>query len=323
MKRWLLIPATFVLDQIAGDPEWYPHPVRLIGFAIARGESAVRRRGQTPAFELCSGAVLSVMAIAASYVVTHNVIRFAQRRSSPFGGLVELLLGWNTLAAANLCDEAVSVSSALTLGDLSLARQRLSRIVGRDTALLDAAEISRAVIETLAESLSDGVIAPLFFLALGGVPLAMAYKAVNTLDSMIGHTDARHFYFGKLAARLDDCANYIPARLTAGAITMAAGPNIATARALWWRDGNKHMSPNAGRPEAAIAGALRVRLGGTNTYSGEEVAAPLLGSEFLAPQPSDVSRAIEVVTVVTLLGVGAATAILLAGRLLRPRGASV
>ena len=151
----------------------------------------------------------------------------------------------------------------------------MARIVGRDTRHLDADEISRAVVETVAESCSDGVIAPLFYMAIGGVPLAMAYKTINTLDSMIGHADERYFYFGKVAARLDDAVNFLPSRLTALGITataaIVAGASSATALDTWLRDGMKHKSPNAGQPESAMAGALQVRLGGENSYKGEPV----------------------------------------------------
>ncbi len=170
----------------------------------------------------------------------------------------------------------------------ALARQRLARIVGRDTQTLSDTEVHRALIETLAESACDGIVSPLLYLAIGGVPLAMAYKAVNTLDSMIGHTDKRYLYFGKAAARLDDVANYLPARITAFAIMLAAGMDRQTSCAsslrIWSRDRGKHKSPNAGQPESAMAGALQVRLGGENTYQGERIAAPMLGAEFEPPR---------------------------------------
>jgi adenosylcobinamide-phosphate synthase len=202
------------------------------------------------------------------------------------------------------------VEEALVAGNLPLARRRLSRIVGRDTGSLDASDVSRAVIETLAESASDGIVAPLFYLALGGVPLGVAYKAVNTLDSMIGHADTRYFYFGKFAARLDDCVNYVPSRITAAAITVAAGVTARSAAVTWFRDGGRHKSPNAGQPEAAMAGALRVCVGGDNTYAGEVVVGERLGGRFPPPVLADVRRATRIVSIVTLLSVAAATALL-------------
>jgi adenosylcobinamide-phosphate synthase len=200
------------------------------------------------------------------------------------------------------------VTRALQADDLPFARTRLARIVGRDTENLDSQDISRAVIETVAESGSDGIVAPMFYMALGGVPLAMAYKAVNTLDSMIGHSDSRYFYFGKAAARLDDAANYLPSRITAGAIVAAAKATTqADSQAAWrnWqRDGSKHKSPNAGQPESAMAGALHVALGGDNTYSGELISAQRIGAEFPSPTPSKAVCAIRLVSAASLISLG-------------------
>jgi adenosylcobinamide-phosphate synthase len=190
------------------------------------------------------------------------------------------------------------------------ARLRLARVVGRDTEELSEEEICRAVAETLAESLSDGIIAPLFYLAIGGVPLAIAYKAINTMDSMIGHRDDKHLYFGRCAARLDDAANYIPARISASLLCFAAEliPQAkgARARKVWKRDGSNHASPNAGQVEAAMAGLLGVRLGGTNQYAGATVNSPHLGSEFRMPNRNDAKRAWKAVGLASLLGFGLA-----------------
>jgi adenosylcobinamide-phosphate synthase len=306
LNRTLLLPAAWLLDQIAGDPEWFPHPVRLMGFAIARGESTLRRKGQNNSTEFAAGAALTIAVVASSYYLSRQAIRVASRQSPALGSTVELLLAWTCLAACNLEQEAGSVVNALDAGDLLLARQRLARIVGRDTEELDADEINRAIIETLAESASDGIISPLFYMALGGVPLAMAYKAVNTLDSMIGHADARYFYFGKVAARLDDVANFIPARLTALGIVAASrfidGGDPQAAWQTWQRDGRKHKSPNAGQPESAMAGALRARLGGDNVYEGEVVPSQRMGREFPPPSLAQTTKAIRLVSLVALLG---------------------
>jgi len=306
LKRERLILAAWLADQLAGDPEWFPHPVRLIGLSISRGEKALRRSSQDPLTELVLGAALTGAIVTGSYYATRTCIRIAARRSPVLGDAVELLLAWTCLAARNLEQEAAAVVRALDANDIGLARQRLARIVGRDTHALDEPEICRAVIETLAESTSDGILAPLFYMTLGGVPLAMAYKAVNTLDSMIGHADARYFYFGKAAARLDDAANYLPARLTAGAVVASAAiaseADPEAAWKTWRRDGDKHKSPNAGQPESAIAGALRVRLGGRNTYAGEVIAAPIMGAEFAPPSRAQARRAIRIVSTVTVLG---------------------
>ena len=298
------IAIAFLLDWIAGDPEWFPHPVRLIGHCTQAAESRLRRPGQSTNDELLAGALLTFGLIGGSYVVTATAIDWAHRLNRGTGTATELLLGWTCLATRNLVDESLAVIRALEQDDLPRARLRVSRIVGRDTQALSETEIHRAVIETLAESACDGIVAPLFYLAIGGVPLAMAYKAVNTLDSMIGHADQRYFYFGKAAARLDDAANYPPARLTALAIAGAAGS--ASALRTWWHDGGKHKSPNAGQPESAMAGALHVRLGGENTYAGERIAGPLLGAHFEQPMLHHVKRALRLVAAVSLLSAAAA-----------------
>jgi adenosylcobinamide-phosphate synthase len=309
MNRSFLLPAVYLADQIAGDPEWFPHPVRLMGGAIAKGERSLRRTDESNESALLAGAALTATVVTASYSVTYLAIAAAYRQSRTLGWLTEIALGWTCIASRNLQDEAASVLAALDSGDVVLARRRLARIVGRDTEHLDVPEICRAVIETLAESASDGVIAPLFYMAIGGVPLAMAYKAVNTLDSMIGHADDRYFYFGKAAACLDDAANLLPARLTALATVAASSlcdeTDPRSAWKIWLRDGGRHKSPNAGQPESAMAGALGVRLGGGNTYGGESIPAEPIGDEFRAPQPEDARRAMSIVSAVTLLGIGA------------------
>ena len=297
------IAAACILDWIAGDPEWFPHPVRLMGRCTQLAETMLRRPGQSPRHELIAGAALTAGVVGISY--------FATAKATARG--LEVLLAWNCLASRSLVDESLKVIRALEQEDLPLARQRLSRIVGRDTEVLDHSEVHRALIETLAESTCDGIVAPLFYMAIGGVPLAMAYKAVNTLDSMIGHTDQRYFYFGKAAARLDDLANYLPSRLTALAIAatalMVRSSSSASAVRTWRRDGNKHKSPNAGQPESAMAGALRVRLGGLNTYGGEPITAPLLGEEFEHPRLPHTKQALRLVTAVSLLAAAMAIAI--------------
>ena len=306
--RSSMLPAVYVADQIAGDPESLPHPVRLMGWAITNGEKFLRKPNQSRERELVAGAALTATVVIASFFLTQRIIAKTYRHSKLLGWLTEIALGWTCLAARNLQDEASLVLAAVDAGDISMARRRLARIVGRDTQSLEVHEISRAVIETLAESACDGVVAPLFYMSMGGVPLTMAYKAVNTLDSMIGHSDDRYFYFGKAAARLDDAANFVPARLTALAIVGASGlskGNACDAAKVWLRDGNKHKSPNAGQPESAMSGALGVRLGGGNFYQGEFVPAEPIGEEFAAPQPRDARKAIRIVSTVVLLGLGA------------------
>jgi adenosylcobinamide-phosphate synthase len=312
MSSRSVLAAAYLFDWIAGDPEWFPHPVRLIGRGIDKGERVLRRPGQTHAAELAAGGVLTLGMVVVAYLSAAKTIAWMKERDRRLGFVAETLLAWTCLASRSLHDEASAVVNALEKHDIVLARQRLSRIVGRDTQSLSEQEISRAVIETVAESCSDGVIAPLFYMALGGVPLAMSYKAVNTLDSMIGHADDRYFHFGKIAARLDDVANFVPSRLTAlGIITAALIEDASSTAALetWRRDGAKHKSPNAGQPESAIAGALQVRLGGENYYAGELLASPLIGEGFAGPTVQKAKQSIRMVAVVSV--VGALTALLL------------
>ena len=309
MSNARTIAVAYFLDWIAGDPEWLPHPVRLMGRCTQLAEPLLRWPGQTPLQEVIAGAALTASMVGGSYLATAKALAWAQRIGCGTGAAI--LLAWTCLASRNLIDESLAVIRALE--QPALARQRLARIVGRDTQALSDTEVHRALIETLAESACDGIVAPLLYVAIGGVPLAMAYKAVNTLDSMIGHADQRYFYFGKAAARIDDVANYFPSRITAFAIMLAAGMerNTSSGSSLhtWYRDRGKHKSPNAGQPESAMAGALRVRLGGENTYHGERIAAPLLGAEFEPPRIHHAKQALRLVTAVSLLS--AAVAVLI------------
>jgi adenosylcobinamide-phosphate synthase len=293
--------AAYCLDWIAGDPHWLPHPVRLIGGAISAGERLLRWPAK-PLSEILQGAVLTVAVTSGSWIAARCAV-------DKGGAIAQILLAWTTLATRSLLDEASAVIDALDAGDLTLARRRLALIVGRDTEPLDQGEILRAVIETLAEGLCDGVVAPLLYLAIGGVPLGMAYKAINTLDSMIGHPEPPYSYFGRVAARLDDAANFLPARLAGLAIVMGAlstGRNARQAWVVFRRDGHKHPSPNAGRPEAAMAGAVGVRLGGMNYYGGLPSPKPLLGREGRSATRADARAALRIVAAGSLIVFAAA-----------------
>ena len=288
----------YALDLVVGDPEWFPHPVRFFGALIRNGERWLRRTGSSPATEFAAGAAL-----------TGTVVSIAWAAGRPRNAAWQVSLAWTALATRSLLNESRSVLNALETGDLSAARRRLARIVGRDTGHLNESEIARAVIETLAESACDGIVAPLFWLTVGGVPSAMAYKALNTLDSMIGHREPPYLYFGRAAARLDDAANLIPARLTAVGIVVAArvhGLDARQAMAAWLRDGSKHASPNAGQSEAAMAGALGVQLGGTNFYDGSPHHSPHLCAEGHRATARDVRGAIALAATVSGLAFGLA-----------------
>lgn len=303
-----LFAAAFLLDAVIGDPEEMPHPVRAIGWAIQRLESTLYREEQAPAQKMIAGAALTLAVAGGTIIGAKGVFHLLRKRNPFIAAACELALAASCLALRNLLDEAGSVIRALEAGDIATARLRLSRIVGRDTQHLDASEISRAVIETLAESFSDGVIAPMCYLALGGVPLALGYKAVNTLDSMIGHRNERYLYFGRAAARLDDLANLLPARIAALLLSLSAGllpgANPSVAVKTWLEDGSKHASPNAGQPEAAMAGALGVCLGGANTYDGEVIESPRMGAALRPPEIADARRALRLIVAAGALAAG-------------------
>jgi adenosylcobinamide-phosphate synthase len=278
---WLVAGAC-CLDALIGDPPGIPHPVRVMGAAIDLGDRALNGNG---AGSRLAGAALALGVIGASAAVG----AFAQR--SP---LASIVLGATTLAARDLLGEAHAVCAALECGDLTLARSRVARIVGRDTADLDASQIARAAIETLGESACDGIVAPLFWLALGGVSGALAFKAASTLDSMIGHREPRYLRFGAVAARTDDALNFIPARITALLIALAGDDPLAAAR-LAWRDAPRHASPNAGWPEAALAAVLDVRLGGPNQYAGVRADGATFNAAGRQPDVTDVRAAMRVI----------------------------
>lgn len=312
-----VLGSAYVIDLIVGDPEWFPHPVRAMGWMISAGESLGKPGRRSRAGDLVNGTLVTLFVVGMTLAVSIAIIRLIRLSHPALALVTEVLLAWTVLATGSLLKEAGGVIRALTRCDLPLARTRLARIVGRDTATLGEAEIARGVIETLAESTCDAIVAPLCFLVAGGVPAALAYKAINTLDSMIGHREAPYTYFGRAAARLDDVANLVPARLAAVAIALGAacaGASPINALRVWWRDHANHDSPNAGNPEAAMAGALGVRLGGINYYDAVPAAKPLLGAEYPAPTLTAVITACRVVTAASLVTLTAAVLVLLAWR---------
>jgi adenosylcobinamide-phosphate synthase len=272
-----VVVAALILDLLIGDPRWFPHPVVYVGKLITALEKALRSAVRN---ERLGGALLLVMTVGISCGVAVTMLKLAYAINTYLGFIVAVLLSWSCIAARSLHQESRLVADTLVRGDLAAARKYLSNIVGRDTAELDESEIWRATVETVAENTSDGVIAPLFYLFLGGPVLAITYKAVNTLDSMVGYRNERYLKFGRASARFDDLVNFIPARIT-GLLIVAAAPLLSlSARDAWRimrRDGRNHSSPNSGISEAAVAGALGVRLGGTNVYAGKPVTKPTIG----------------------------------------------
>lgn len=313
METAVLLVFAFVLDTLIGDPDWQWHPVRLIGKAIKQGESWLRPQAATQMREFALGLGLTVGVVCGVYVLSAGLLDFIGAVSCWLEYALSIFLGSLCLARRSLKEHAEAVLAPLRTGDVRQARLLLARMVSRDTTELSEAEIVRGTVESVAESSSDGVIAPLFYLALGGVPLVLAYKAASTLDSMIGYRTERYEYFGKAAARLDDCANFVPARLTVLALVGAAWIGKCfdypfAAAAAWrvaWRDGHKHESPNAGYPEATVAGALGVQLGGANRYHGEVVDKPQLGDNLYPLSPSAIAFSTLLLDMASLLALAA------------------
>lgn len=272
-----------VIDAAMGDPRWFPHPVRWMGILVGWCDRRVHQLLLSPAKQRMAGVLLAVVLPTGAYAAGALLIWFGSSIGPLWGSLVTVLLAWTTLAARDLIDHVVSVQRALQSVSLVEARSAVAKIVGRDTEEMTESDIVRATVETIAESTADGIIAPLFYLTLGGVPLALAYKAVSTLDSMIGHLDDRYRWFGWASARLDDLANFLPARIAAVLLVLSTGivsrswPATQHAWQILLRDGGQHPSPNSGHPEAAMAGALGVQLGGINRYDGFPIERPCLG----------------------------------------------
>lgn len=290
----LSIISAYFLDLFLGDPRWFPHPVRLVGKLILVLEKALRAISSSPVGLKVSGIFLAFLICAATLFVTTFLISGSDRISPAMGFAVSAVLAYFTLATRDLQVETRKVLQALESGELPRAREELSFLVGRDTAGLEEPEILRALVETIGENISDGVIAPFFYLGLGGAPLAMAYKAVNTLDSMVGYKNERYLHFGWASAKLDDAANFIPARLSGFIVvlsSLALGKPWRESLRILLRDHAKHDSPNSAWPESAIAGALGVRLGGLNYYFGLPNHKPFIGEPQKVLERSDVREA--------------------------------
>lgn len=276
---WHLASA-YALDLAAGDPQWMPHPVRWIGRAVTWAEGHLYDPAAPPALLRISGVVLWVLVMTLTVSTAMVLVGAARHAGTIVADVVLIWLAYTTLATRALHAESAGVARALRDGGLEHARERLSRIVSRDTSQLDESGILRALIETVSENVCDGIVAPLFYLALFGPIGALAYKAINTMDSMLGYMNDRYRYFGWFAARADDAANWIPARISGLLLVGAAactGGDWRTAMRIMRRDARKMKSPNSGYPEAAAAGALGIELGGTNIYFGQPVEKPRLG----------------------------------------------
>lgn len=284
----------FVLDLLIGDPPKWPHIVVGMGKLISLSERVLRKSfRKTSGGELAGGIVMAVLLPCFFCGLTFGLLFLCGLVHPVLSLAAESILCWQCLAMRSLRDESMSVSVRLEQGDLEAARIAVGRIVGRDTASLDADAVTRAAVETVAENTGDGVIAPLLFMAVGGAPLGVFYKAINTLDSMVGYKNPVYLYFGRASAILDDIANFIPARLAGFMMSLAAfftGLDGKNALRIFFRDRLNHKSPNSAHTEAACAGALHLRLGGDSYYFGKLVSKPTIGDDDRPIDVKDIRR---------------------------------
>ena len=294
MTVWAVLGG-FVLDALFGDPAWLPHPVVLMGKAISKLEKFLRPRlPKTPQGELLGGAIVAFCLPVGTFLLTGLVCWGAARLHPLLGLAVQMFWCGQALAARGLVQESTNVYKELKKPDLPGARKAVSRIVGRDTAELTAEGVTKAAVETVAENASDGVIAPLLYMLIGGAPLALTYKAINTMDSMLGYKNEKYLYFGRIPAKLDDAANYLPSRLAALLWVAAAAFTHNDAKGAWkiWRrDRRRHASPNSAQTESACAGALGVQLAGPAYYFGQYYPKLTIGDALRPIEPEDILRA--------------------------------
>ena len=285
----------FILDMIFGDPQGFPHPVRLMGGLISALEKRLLDMGnRNPDRELKNGKFLAAAVLLSVSAVSSAVFIAAYFAHPILGACAEAFMTYQILAAKSLKSESMKVFDRLERDDLSGARKAVSMIVGRDTDNLDAEGVTKAAVETVAENTSDGVVAPMLYCAVGGPVLGLMYKAVNTMDSMIGYKNDKYLYFGRAAAKLDDAANFLPARISAVFMLFSAfigGFDFKNALRIYKRDRLKHSSPNSAHTEAVCAGALGVRLAGDAVYFGKTVKKPFIGEALRKIEPEDIRRA--------------------------------
>ena len=294
MTVWAVLGG-FVLDALFGDPAWLPHPVVYMGKAISKLEKFLRPRlPKTPQGELLGGAIVAFCLPVGTFLLTGLVCWGAARLHPLLGLAVQMFWCGQALAARGLVQESTNVYKELKKPDLPGARKAVSRIVGRDTAELTAEGVTKAAVETVAENASDGVIAPLLSMLIGGAPLALTYKAINTMDSMLGYKNEKYLYFGRVPAKLDDAANYLPSRLAALLWVAAAAfthNDVKGAWKIWRRDRRRHASPNSAQTESACAGALGVQLAGPAYYFGQYYPKLTIGDALRPIEPEDILRA--------------------------------
>ena len=297
MRILLASLAGLVLDLLIGDPEGLSrfHPVVWMGKAIRRMEAFLRKAfPKTATGEFFAGLLLALVLPAAAFGLSYGILALLRKLWLPAAVVLEVVWCAQALAVKNLKDEAMHVYQTLTSSTIEESRKAVSRIVGRDTSELTRAGVIRATVETVAENFSDGCAAPMLYMLLGGAPFALCYKAINTMDSMLGYKNDRYLYFGRAAARLDDAANFLPSRVAALVLILAAaltGENATRAFRIWKRDRRKHESPNSAQCEAVMAGALGVRLCGPASYFGQVHEKPWIGDDLRPVSEGDIRRA--------------------------------
>lgn len=295
IQSMIALAAGFILDLIAGDPYWMPHPIRWIGKLIEKTEALVRSAfADTDKGQLMAGGVLAVVVPFTSFAASWIVLWAAGRIHPALSLAVEGLMCYQILAVKALKTESMKVYEKLEQGTIQEARTAVSMIVGRDTQNLTASQVAKAAVETVAENTSDGTVAPMLFMALGGAPLGFLYKAINTMDSMIGYKNERYLYFGRVAAYMDDVANFIPARISAFLMIAAAaflGFDGKNAARIFKRDRFNHASPNSAQTEAVCAGALQIQLAGDAYYFGKLYPKETIGDPYRRVQNEDIKNA--------------------------------
>ena len=297
MIKWtaLALLGGFLIDLIAGDPRWLYHPVRIIGNGISFLEKRLRRIfPATCRGEHAAGMLLVILICAGSALVPLLLLYAGYRIHTLLGIALETFFCYQMLATKSLKEESMRVYQELKKGDLEKARYAVSMIVGRDTASLTAEGVTKAAVETVAENTSDGIIAPLFYMAVGGPVLMFLYKGINTMDSMVGYKNDKYLHFGRYAAKLDDAVNYIPARISAWLMIAGAyllGMDGKNAKKIYLRDRYNHASPNSAQTEAVMAGALDIQLAGNAYYFGKLYEKPTIGDRIRDIEPEDIPRA--------------------------------
>lgn len=299
----LNILSAYFLDLVLGDPRWLPHPVKIIGKLISFLEAKLRSSQQRKILRI-KGVILALAVVGLSASSVYLILVFMRKISPMAASVTWVFLAYTGLATKDLLLHARKVLKEIIANDIVEARKSLSCIVGRDTQHLSGDEVIKAAVESIAENTNDGIIAPLFYLILGGPVSVLAYKAINTLDSMVGHKNEKYKDFGWFSARLDDVANFIPARISGLLIVASSfitGKDSKSSFLTLLRDGKNHPSPNSGYPEAAMAGALGVKLGGPSTYGGQLCVKPYLGEEKKYIQPRLINEALSITFMSSLL----------------------